>query len=488
MPPIIDSESDDERIIGITNKRHRQDGQTKVLKNKVKKHVRIKETADSDGAGNGNSSDDEEDERVHSQLSKRSRDPRKMKKKKKKKLSNKNLQGVNGGYAWEDDIQRSWDLVKVDDEGNIAAIVASIVEARKKRAAEKTVTPYQRGIIRTLILVLDCSEAMMEKDLRPNRYAMTVQYAVDFIHEYFDQNPISQIGVVVMRDGLAQLISQVSGNPQEHIDALKMLRRQEPKGNASLQNALEMARGLLLHVPAHCTREVLIVFGALSTTDPGDIHQTIGSLVHENIRAKVIGLSAQVSVCKELCKQTNYGDNSYYGIILNDHHFKELFTSAVTPLPVSKVNKGFTLVKMGFPTRVFEDTPSFCACHSTLVHGGYVCPNCKTKVCSLPTVCPSCDLMLILSTHLARSYHHLMPLKTFQEVPVSDSFPTDYCFGCQKRFPTLRNNKTGELLTSSRYRCEECDQDFCIDCDVFIHETLHNCPGCESKPINVNIK
>lgn len=132
MPPIIDSESDDERIIGITNKRHRQDGQTKVLKNKVKKHVRTKETADSDGAGNGNSSDDEEDERVHSQLSKRSRDPRKMKKKKKKKLSNKNLQGVNGGYAWEDDIQRSWDLVKVDDEGNIAAIVASIVEARKK--------------------------------------------------------------------------------------------------------------------------------------------------------------------------------------------------------------------------------------------------------------------------------------------------------------------------------------------------------------------
>lgn len=156
-----------------------------------------------------------------------------------------------------------------------------------------------------------------------------------------------------------------------------------------------------------------------------------------------------------------------------------------------------------------------------------MCPNCNTKVCSLPTVCPSCDLMLILSTHLARSYHHLMPLKTFQEVPVpapaappaapagggvaggttgatgttginttgkSDtgktdadsanaSFPTNHCFGCQRRFPVLRNNKTGELLTSSRYRCEECTRDFCIDCDVFIHESLHNCPGCEARPM-----
>ena len=548
MAPVIGSDSEEEAIVGVSSK----------------KHVRIKtlrESEEEEEEEDEEDEDEDEDDRVNSEFKKRhgtGGQPRgqtpsqivearrllkekklhkkkrldKKKMKKKKKLSNANLQGANGGYAWEDDIQRSWDLVKVDEEGNIAALVASIVEARKKRAAEKTVTPYQRGIIRTLVLVLDCSEAMMEKDLRPTRYAMTVQYAIDFIHEYFDQNPISQLGIVVMKNGLAQLISQVSGNPQEHIDALKQLRKEDSQGNASLQNALEMARGLLLHVPAHCTREVLIVFGSLSTTDPGDIHQTIASLVHENIRAKVIGLSAQVAVCKELCKQTNYGDGSYYEVILNDHHFKELLTGCVTPLPVSKVNKGFTLVKMGFPTRVFEETPSFCACHSRLVHGGYVCPNCNTKVCSLPTVCPSCDLMLILSTHLARSYHHLMPLKTFQEVPVPAtppaappaalagggvatgttgtntgnnttgtnngtdtgdasvsasasgvSFPTNHCFGCQRRFPVLRNNKTGELLTSSRYRCEECTRDFCIDCDVFIHESLHNCPGCEARPM-----
>ena len=28
-------------------------------------------------------------------------------------------------------------------------------------------------------------------------------------------------------------------------------------------------------------------------------------------------------------------------------------------------------------------------------------------------------------------------------------------------------------------RCGQCQQVFCYDCDAFVHETLHNCPGCE---------
>lgn len=248
-----------------------------------------------------------------------------------------------------------------------------------------------------------------------------------------------------------------------------------------MQNALEMARGLLLPVPAHCTREVLIVFGSLSSNDPGDIHQTIASLVQEQIRVKVLGLSAEVAICKELCKQTNMGDTSFYQVLLDETHLKKLFDEAVTPLPVNKINRGFTLVKMGFPTRIFEEQPTFCACHAKLIYGGYFCPNCNSKVCSLPTVCPCCDLMLILSTHLARSFHHLMPLKTFVEVPAAESFPTENCYSCQMKFPVIKSQKSNQMLTSSRYRCEECKNDYCIDCDVFIHESLHTCPGCESK-------
>jgi len=57
--------------------------------------------------------------------------------------------------------------------------------------------------------------------------------------------------------------------------------------------------------------------------------------------------------------------------------------------------------------------------HSNLTKGGYICPRCSAKVCFLPTECPCCALTLILSTHLARSYHHLFPLKNWVEVPWS---------------------------------------------------------------------
>ena len=31
---------------------------------------------------------------------------------------------------------------------------------------------------------------------------------------------------------------------------------------------------------------------------------------------------------------------------------------------------------------------------------------------------------------------------------------------------------------SSRYECQACGSHFCIDCDLFCHEIVHNCPGC----------
>ena len=113
----------------------------------------------------------------------------------------------------------------------------------------KDTTPLQRGIIRHLVLIIDFSLAMSEKDLRPTRHLLTLRYTQEFVTEYFEQNPISQLGIIGMRDGLAVRVSDMSGNPNDHIAALQTFREQDPKGNPSLQNALEMARGALLYVP-----------------------------------------------------------------------------------------------------------------------------------------------------------------------------------------------------------------------------------------------
>jgi transcription initiation factor TFIIH subunit 2 len=70
----------------------------------------------------------------------------------------------------------------------------------------------RRTIIRHLVLVLDLSSSMTDRDMRPTRFDLMLQYAREFITEWFDQNPLGQIGVVGMRAGLGERIGEMSGN------------------------------------------------------------------------------------------------------------------------------------------------------------------------------------------------------------------------------------------------------------------------------------
>ena len=389
----------------------------------------------------------------------------------------------------------------------------------------KDTTPLQRGIIRHLLLVLDLSTAMSEKDLRPTRYLLTLRYAIAFVTEFFEQNPISQLGIIGTRDGLALTISPLSGNPNDHISNIQKLHEQEPKGQPSLQNALDMARAALFHAPTHTTREVLILFGSLLSSDPGDIHTTISALVSSHITVAIIGLAAQVAICLTLANRTNPSlpPSQTYNVALNEIHYRDLLMRATTPptTPHSSAKDSgakSSLLMMGFPSRIVDPSPTLCACHSRTTRGGYLCSRCSSKVCSLPTQCPACGLTLILSTHLARSYHHLFPLTNWQEVSWTRASGSGQkvCFGCQIPFPerpaslrrqstyggqnydrmslaisrsqlqppkaahTSNANKDG-VSESGRYECKICERFFCIDCDVFAHEVVHNCPGCQCR-------
>ncbi|KOS22210.1 TFIIH basal transcription factor complex p47 subunit [Escovopsis weberi] len=420
----------------------------------------------------------------------------------------------NGSKAWEKS-KRTWetDLPEEDQDGllNLASY-----EAERRRRLLRDTTPLQRGIIRHLVLVLDMSFAMSEKDLLPTRQRLTLSYAAAFVREYFEQNPISQLGIVAMRDGVAVRVSDVGGNPAEHLDRLRELEAQDPSGNPSLQNALEMCRGALFHAPSHGTREVLIIYGALLSSDPGDIHETINHLVADQIRVSIVGLSAQVAICAELCSRTNAGDESQYNVVMDEVHYKELFLAATTP-PITRTKEQSvaSLLMMGFPSRTLAPVGSisYCACHSQPFREGYACTRCGARVCRLPAECPACGLTLILSTHLARSYHHLFPLRNWLEVSWADAARSRACFSCQAPFlersasdatakaPARAEEDEGRgaakerdgardreksrpsakgVSESGRYACQVCGNHFCIDCDVFAHMVVHNCPGCQS--------
>jgi len=133
----------------------------------------------------------------------------------------------------------------------------------------------------------------------------------------------------------------------------------------------------------------------------------------------------------EVC-YTNYqavlkthGFPGSFGVALNDDHFKDLMFALVPP-PAQKAapssgsastQNGAEMLQMAFPIRLPESSPlTMCACHSELKSEGFLCPRCRTRVCDVPTDCDVCGIMIVSSPHLARSYHHLFPVKPYRPV------------------------------------------------------------------------
>ncbi|CAH1775381.1 unnamed protein product [Owenia fusiformis] len=379
------------------------------------------------------------------------------------------------GYKWETEYERTWEAIQENDAGSLQTSVNDIIHRAKKRRLQEAQSNAKLGMMRHLYIIIDMSEAMSIPDLKPTRLASSLKLLEYFVEEYFDQNPISQLGILVTRNKRCDKLTELGGNPKKHIAKLQEQAKQECKGEASLQNCLKVAAQTLQHMPSHTSREVLIIYGALSTCDPSGIHATIKHIKELNIRCSVIGLSAELRICKTICQETN----GQYNVILDESHFKDLLHQFVTPPPAT-VKTDSSLIRMGFPSHQGSGSeggvtkPSMCMCHldSKSKEGfsveGYFCPNCKSKYCELPVECKACGLILVSAPHIARSYHHLFPLDAYTEIPIQQLPPEQrICSAC-----------CVAIKDQTIQQCQSCKHLYCTDCDILIHETLHTCPGC----------
>ncbi|XP_071945993.1 general transcription factor IIH subunit 2-like [Antedon mediterranea] len=376
-------------------------------------------------------------------------------------------------YTWEGDYERTWEAIKEDEQGSLQSTVDDIIHRAKRRRFLDRPVNVRLGMMRHLFIILDMSKSMEEKDLKPTRLHSTIKLIESFIEEYYDQNPISQLGIITTSNMRAEKLTDLGGNPRRHINTLKKCKDKVCLKEPSLQNSLELALTSLRHMPGHASREVLIIMGSLTTCDPDNIHQTIDTMKSNNIRCSVIGLAAEVRICKKLCNVTN----GTYGVILDETHYKELLMEHTLPPPAT-VNSESSLIKMGFPKhQIHTDKPAICVCHldsktsEGFGLGGYFCPQCHSKYCELPIECKCCGLTLVSAPHLARSFHHLFPLDEFTEISTTslDESYSSYCEACQ-----------GKLSGQVVYLCPRCDKVFCLECEMFIQEALHSCPGCAS--------
>ena len=187
---------------------------------------------------------------------------------------------------------------------------------------------------------------------------------------------------------------------------------------------------------------MIIIFGSLTTCDPGNLHETLDACVKNKIRISVVALAAEMKICRDLCDKTGgktivailsqrvlliFVHIGVFGVAMNEGHYKDLLFELVPP-PAQRAatrlsgagggasaNPAADLMMMGFPTRLPDASPlSLCVCHAELKSEGFICPRCMSKVCNVPTDCDVCGLMIVSSPHLARSYHHLFPVKPYE--------------------------------------------------------------------------
>lgn len=538
-----------------------------------------------------------------------------------------NWEAVDGSSMWHD--------VQEDEDGNILTnysqlSLAAQIRQRRYRLASTDLARSSKRLVRHMLrnafLVLDCSRWSREKDpaLPPARMRLetTLTLASEFVNEFYDQNPLGHLGVIICRDGEAEMLTSLGGSPKKHNLALdaamvtEMGRKggRDIGGEFSLQNGIEVAGRSLGYAPRYGSREIIVIMSALATCDPGDIlGETLPRLLHAGIRMSTVALQSEVHICKKLADATG----GVAGVCLNTGHLRDLVMSHAIPPPVNASERDANdgeeggnhmntceFVEMGFPSREGGDVPMLV--HNsggstkdrngdggvgfainlataddrrsnrliTFARTGYVCPRCQSRCSDLPSDCAVCGLRLILAPHLARTFHHLFPVRPFEELDeaeivgsaqhdsrkgvepngdktngkkgweampiesssaftplssISSSIIASFmvssstqvidaqsgqkqntapsskmitlgpslmaksvdcdrcCFGCLKIIGCrpLKDNPNGvskghreEGEAILRFQCPECHNVFCPDCDAFLHETLHNCPGC----------
>ncbi len=375
----------------------------------------------------------------------------------------------------------SWDQLEEDEHGRLKS--SSTAAAARRADLRQRLLAYsgqsiQRGMIRYLELVIDLSKAASANDMRPLRSVAMFHAAESFIRSFFDENPLSQLGIVVMRDGVAVQLTELSSSPEMHVEKLR--KELNTGGSASIGNALDVCKGVLQHIPPYGHREVLFLLASLSTCDPMDVFKQIRDIKAKHVRISAVGLAAEVHVFRSMCEETG----GTYGVALDQEHMGVLLEAHATPPPSKEGDEDkHSLVHVGFPSQTSAAVGAACFVGTSceLRSGAFVCPRCKAKTVEVPSECHVCKLTLVASPHLARSYHHLFPVKPFREVRgvsgvsgVGGGRKT--CFGCRT---AVEVKDLAETETSETSQCEDCGRLFCLDCDEYIHAHVHSCPGCE---------
>lgn len=349
-----------------------------------------------------------------------------------------------GQFKWESAFNSGWnellDLSQTDGAEDLFRM------ASVKRAGKK-------GLIRTLMVVIDDSRMASTADLAPNRAKWARSLLKPFISAFIEENPLGVIGLISMRDGLAHSLCSLTNDEGLLRQALD--QKIEPSGDFSLQNALETCILPISNVGSHGSREILVLLSSFNSCDPGDIEGTISKLQKEKTRVCFLTMLGEYHVAGHIAKQTK----GYFTVAKDELDFQIQLKNFSSPLEdvFSTAKATAKLAIMGFPA----SARGSCSCHFENHDNLFECPRCHSSMCRIPSQCINCGLLLILGPDLAKSYHHLFPLKMNSIHAREDA---TVCQAC------------GMICESFVCSFDMHLEQFCSECAKFIDESLYVVP------------
>lgn len=374
-------------------------------------------------------------------------------------------------FAWEDS-PRQWRKLTLDEYGQLVELdVDEVPNERWKRQLE--LRNKARGLIRSIVLIVDLSKGGVEqRDFGLHRTRLLQFQLHNFVVDFFDQNPISQLSIVATYNERGHILTSLSGSIDVHLNCIKDIPEYPNEGEPSIQNSLSLASTILRLAPKSSTKEVLVVYGSLHTCDITPIDGTIRCMKKTNTVVSVVGLGASVYVLKRIAEETG----GSYHVPLSSDHLSSILSSFIEPPEWTSSFERLDMVPFGFVTHR-NDFPAFDIAElksdkgALPKSGGLSCPKCGVKVFTVPSYCPSCGIMLMTPGHVTRSKTHLNPVEPFTPALPDETEP---CWSCRLFNPSL-----------TMYRCGRCGGLFCKDCDDFIHNALHQCPVCVARKPNL---
>lgn len=365
-----------------------------------------------------------------------------------------------GKFTWEEDVERSWNQL-VENNGILQHVSDDKgSKTGREKYKQRHTTPLRKGVFRHLIILLDMSYNMKERDYKPDRINVLLECIDIFLKKFFYKNPVGHIGVIALKKNSAKLIQPFTSNSDDILNSIKKERTEGLDGLPSLQEGLEISNELLNDAPPYGTKEILILYGSIRTCDKKNILATLDVLVQNHVYVNCISIAPEMFVLKQICKETN----GIHKVVLDKHTLKEeMINYSETPLWMKGMEP--QLIHICFPMRTQINTKILCPCHNSLHTETFSCNFCNSKVCRIPSKCKICGIYLVSMQDLSHVSNNLEEAPFFEDIENKNHlFKT--CNGCNKK------------LEEQASMCEKCKTVFCVECDIYIHEELNQCPFC----------